>query len=220
MGVAFDAQTDTLLLFVRPPTGDYCQLVSLRSNASEWLEVQRFSTRIRCTSSSIVFSGEILKYIVVCDSRVLLVERGGNTMYVFDVSAEHTLRDAGNVTLQSGAYGVACTCSDGVTLVAYTDYYTSVSLLRLSLLPLRLVPLASISLPYSRRLLFREDLLLVTGDWEGAIVAFRTSDNLLTERRVLLDAQAGVRVFAWALTGDRLVLFNWNSGDLLVYDFT
>ena len=41
--VAFDAHTDTLLLLVRPPKANYWQLVSLRRNASEWLEVQRLS---------------------------------------------------------------------------------------------------------------------------------------------------------------------------------
>ena len=42
--VAFDAHTDTLVLFVKAPTDEYCQLVSLRRNASEWLEVERPST--------------------------------------------------------------------------------------------------------------------------------------------------------------------------------
>ena len=147
-GVAFDAHTNTLLLLVGAPTGDYFQLVSLRRNASEWLEVQRLGTRIR-------HSFYILNF-AVCDSRVLLGERGGDRVYVSDVSAEHTLRDTGNVTLQSGAYGVACTRRDGVTLVAFS-HDTSVSLLRLTSLPLRLVPLASVSLtapgpaPVSRR---------------------------------------------------------------------
>ena len=215
--VAFDAHTDTLLLLVRAPTGDdYYQLVSLRRNASEWLEVQRLSTRIHYNLFHIF-------NFAVCDSRVLLGDAGGNTMYVFDVSAEHTLRDAGNVTLQSKTYAVACTRRDGVTLVAFS-HDTSVSLLRHTSLPLRLVPLASVSLTAPHRLLFREDLLLVS-DWNkanrtGAIVSFRASDNELTERRVLLDAQAGVSVNAWAFAGDRLVLQNWNSNDLVVYALT
>ena len=253
-GVAFDAHTDTLLLLVarlaptrdyneynpgdyhysyddyneynpgdyhynyddyyKIDTDDYYQLVSLRRNASEWLEVQRLDTRI--------LHNEFFNF-AVCDSRVLLVQRGGNKMYVFDVSTEHTLRDAGSLTLQSSFYGVTCTRRDGVTLVAFS-HDTSVTLLRLTSLPLRLVPLASVSLTAPGRLRFRGDLLLVA-DWNDAtgshaIVSFRASDNALTERRVLLDAQAGVRVGAWALASDRLVLWNWKTEELLVYDYT
>ena len=217
LGVEFDAHTDTLLLLVWAPTGDYSQLVSMRRNASEWLEVQRLGTRIPLTSAYIFL-------LAVCDSRVLLGQEGENTLYVFDVSAESTLRDAGNVTLQSEIYGVACTRRDGVTLVAFS-HNTSVSLLRLTSLPLRLVPLASVSLTEPTRLLFREDLLLVT-DWNranrtDAIVSFRVSGNVLSERRVLLDAQAGLDVnYGWDLASDRLVLWDWNSNELRVYAFT
>ena len=216
-GVAFDAHTDTLLLLVLDWAGDYYQLVSLRRNASEWREVQRLGTRIR-HHSFYIFN------IAVCDSRVMLGGGGRNRLYVFAVSAEHTLRDAGNVTLQSVAYGVACTRRDGVTLVAFSNYDTSVSFLRLTLLPLRLVPLASVSLTTPKWLLFREDLLLVA-DWNRAtrtndIVLFRASDNELTERRVLHDAQAGVSVHAWALAGDRLVFWNGDLEELRVYAFT
>ena len=209
-GVAFDAHTDTLLLLVEPLAYHYYQLVSLRRNASEWLEVQRFNTRIHYSSEFYDFA--------VCDSRVLIFKRGGDTtMYVFKVSAKRKLRNAGNVTLQSRFYKVACTRRDNVTLVALS-HDTSVSLLRLTSLPLRLVPLASVSLTVHRRLLFRGDLLLVD-DW-NRIVSFRASDNALTERQVLLDAQAGVRVDSWALASDRLVLWNWKSEELLVYAFT
>ena len=95
-------------------------------------------------------------------------------------------------------------------------------LLRLTSLPLRLVPLASVSLTTPHELLFREDLLLVA-DWNRAthteeIVSFCASDNALTERRMLLDAQAGVDV--WALASDRLVLWNGEPVEqLLVYVF-
>ena len=145
-------------------------------------------------------------------------------MYVFELSAEHTLRDAGNVTLKSDINGVACTRRDGVTLVAFS-HADSVSLQRLTSLPLRLVPLATVSLPaLPNLLLFREDLLLVVyyRDIEThAIVSFRTSDNALTERRVLLDFQAGEYVSDWTLAGDRLVLCNnLISEELRVYAFT
>ena len=211
--VAFDAHTDTLLLLVWEATGNNFQLVSLRRNASEWLEVQRLDTFLNTRAID----------MVVCDSRVLLRGGGGNTLYVLDVSGEHTLCDAGNVSLQSKFYGVACIHRDGVTLVAISQD-TSVFLLRLTLLPLRLVPLASASLTDPYHLLFREDLLIVT-DWNSftvshAIVSFRVSDNALSEPLVLLDAQDGVDVRAWALASDRLVLWNGHSEELRVYAFT
>ena len=214
-GVAFDAHTDTLLLLVWATTGDYYQLVSLRRNASEWLEVQRLGTRIRHSSN--------IDNFAVCDSRVLLVERRENTMYVFDVSAKSTLRDAGNVTLQRRFWRLACTRRNVDTLIAFS-HETSVSLLRLTSQRLRLEPLASLSLTAPRRLLFREDRLLVA-DWKSAtnthaIVSFRATDNALTERRVLLDAQAGVDVNVLALAGDRLILFNSRLEEILVCDFT
>ena len=89
---AFDTHTDTLLLVVKSPTDEYSQLVSLRRNASEWLEVQHLYTRL-------AYNTHPYTSILVCDSRVLLVEVGMDTLYVFDVSAEHTLHYAGNATL-------------------------------------------------------------------------------------------------------------------------
>ena len=212
-GVAFDAQTDTLLLLVRPPIGyGYFQLVSLRRHASEWLEVQRLDTEIYFYQTHL--------YFAVCDSRVLLNVKGNSRLHVVAVSAEHTLRDAGSFR-QGVVYEVACTRRDGVTLVAFSRG-TTVSLLRLTSLPLGFVPLASVYLTSPSKLLFREDLLLVA-DWNKvtryhAIVSFRASDNALTERRVLLDAQAGVHVGAWALAGDQLVLWDEISKNLLVHE--
>ena len=217
-GVEFDAHTDTLLLLVWPLTNiygnshdyDYFQLVSLRRNASEWLEVQRFDTTISGSFSDLNY----ISNFAVCDSRVLIGHE--RTLYVLEVSAEHTLRYAGSVPWQSFFYAVACTRLDGVTLVAFS-HRISVSLLRLASLPLRLVPLASVSLTGPHELLFREDLLLVN-NWNKAIVSFRVSDNTLTEQRVLLEAKNGVGWRAWALASDRLVLCN--GKELLVYAFT
>ena len=219
--VAFDAHTDTLLLVVISPT-DYLQLVSLRRNASKWLEVQRRDTRISSVPLQFAFS--------VCDSRVLLAGREGNsstfdshrlrTLYVFAVSAEHTLRDAGSVTWQSDSYQLTCTRRDGDTLVAFFRDTSSVYLQRLASLPLRLEPLASVDVTDPWRLLFRGDLLLLAEYYRATeltdIVSLRVSGNALTERRVLLN---DVCVGLWALAGDRLVLFDWKSNDLLVYDF-
>ena len=85
--VAFDAHTNTLLLLLE--VAAYLQLVSLRRNASEWLEVQRFNTIISDHFKS--------SDMAVCDSRVLLLLR--KKLYVFDINAAHTLRDAGSVSL-------------------------------------------------------------------------------------------------------------------------
>ena len=223
---AFEAHTDTLLLFVKSPTDEYSQLVSLRRNASEWLEVQRLKTSLQAytqyKSGKLGFNRRAS--ISVCDSRVLLFERGGNTLYVFDVNAEHTLHYAGYVTQQTAMYGLVCTRRVNDTLVAFSHERTSVSLHRLASLPLRLEPLSRVDLtdphPF---LLFRGDLLLVV-DFNSHtdltdIVSLRVSGNALTERRVLLDAQAGVHVAFWALAGDRLVLWDGKSKDLLVYAF-
>ena len=92
--------------------------------------------------------------MTVCDSRVLVLGRGRHMLYVFVVSAKHTLRDTGNVTLQIVFNGVAYTRLDNDTLVAST-YWTKasfVSLQRLASLPLRLEPLASVNFtaPYPR----------------------------------------------------------------------
>ena len=136
--------------------------------------------------------------MVACNSHVLLTE-GENTLYVFDVSAGHNLRDAGSLPQQTAIKALACACSDDETLVAFAKA-DSVSLHRLTSGPLRLEPLAtSVNLKYPDRLLFCGELLLVadrnratTGS--HAIVSFRATGNALTERRVLLDDQDSVVV--------------------------
>ena len=97
--------------------------------------------------------------------------------------------------------------------------------MRLISFPLSLEPLESVDLAdaYNSRLLFHRDLLLVA-DWNSinethSIVSLGTSDNGLTERRVLLDAQHSVQVDAWALANDQLLLWDSKSGDLLEYGF-
>ena len=96
------------------------------------------------------------------------------------------------------------------------------SLQRLASLPLRLEPLASGKVTRPWHLLFLGDLLLVA-DYNRftkthAIESFWAADNARFERRVLLGAQTGVNVRAWALAGERLVLATWN--ELLVNEFT
>ena len=209
--VAYDAHTDTLLLLMRTPNAEYLQLVSLPRNAREWVEVQRLDTAPRGFNF----------HMALCDSRVLLIGGIEDTLSVFNVSASHILHDAGRLHLQSRAYGLACSGRGGDTLVALS-YRSSVSLQRLASLPLRLEQLASAYFTHPQDLLFRGDLLLVA-PWNSitrtdVIASLRVSGNAFTEQRVLLDAQAGVIYFQWAIAGDRLVLSNWND-DLLVYNF-
>ena len=88
--VAFDSLTDTLLLLVSDTRTSEYELVTLRlnaSNASEWLQVQRISTNISVTGK--------LPNNAVCDSRVLLAQWGDSTVYVFNVSTEHTVSAVG-----------------------------------------------------------------------------------------------------------------------------
>ena len=98
--MAFDANTDTLLLLVRPagkPVNS--QLLSLRRNGSEWVEVQRLDTN---------FKPEEIN-IAVCDSRVLLGQKTLGRVLVFDVSANHILRADGFVDVRDPFYEITCT---------------------------------------------------------------------------------------------------------------
>ena len=159
--VAFDAHTDTLLLLVGQPRAAttinesrYYQLVSLRRKEpqSHWLEVYRLQTK------SLISPLTHPPEITVCDSLVLLGcggEFGGDTLQMFNVSAEHTVRAAGTVTLDSIFYGQACTRLEGNTLAAFS-HERSVSLHLLA--PQRPEPLADIDhLIKPSRLLFSED---------------------------------------------------------------
>ena len=227
-GAAYDAHTDTLLLLVTAENRwQRASLVSLRRNASEWLEVQRLNT-------------EIIYYDVhmaVCDSIVLLGANNVATLTVFEVSANHSLHDVGNVTLPQHIRiqffrGLACTRRDNDTLVAIINGASMSLLLLAPSLPLRLEPLASVnylnSRTYPSSLLFRGDLLLVA-EWNAItethdIVSLRASGNeSLTERRLLLEEGKSVGVRDWTLAGDRLVVIEWQWDlewdNLLLFDF-
>ena len=138
-------------------------------------------------------------------------------MYAFDVSAERTVSAAGSVPAESpGFFGLACICRDGETLVAFSHRNST-------FLHLSLKPLAHVELTDTYQIIFRREHLLVA-DWNSvikshAIVSFRASGGALSEKKELLAANDSVLVFVWALTGDRLVLWDSISGDLLVYTF-
>ena len=207
--VAFDAHTN-MLLIVQPPANTV-QLVSLRRNASEWLEVQRLYNTI--------FDEIPFVHMEVCYSNVLIGSGGKETLYLFDVSAAHTLSYAGSVVHQ--CYGLACALRNCDTFVAIANL-TSVSLQRLASSPQRREHIAT-SVEFVRgKPLLRGELLLVV-DFDGptnkcVIVSFRETDNVLTERRGLLDDQESGYVTAWTLAGDQLVLAIKNSKSLLVFD--
>ena len=221
--VAYDRQTDTLLLVVcvwqSEWVGKY-QLVSLCRNASEWHEVQRLNLKLYELNAKI--------FMEVCDSRVLLGQWGGNALYSFDLSAKHTLQDADKAHLLESR-GFACTRRGNDTLVALPQW-PSVSLQQLATHPLQhLKQLATSDVLTSPQfVLFRGELLLVA-DWNfdtktHAIVSLHQMGNALAEQRVLLEAKRSVNVNFWTLSGDRLVVSEWNemarkSGDLYVYDF-
>ena len=217
--VAFDKHTDTLLLIVAYNDIMY-SLVSLRRNASEWLEVMRLSTNLSTDD-------DYAPVIAVCDSHVLLADGGNNTVYVFNVNAEHSVIRAGSVSVENEFYRLACTRREGDTLVALANT-SSVQLHRLTSAPLRLDMLSKVDLEYPSPsgLLFFGGVLLVA-HWnnsnEYAIVSLRVSGNL-TEPRVLFNTRAyeGEYLAAvWALACERLVYWDFRSlgHRLLVYAF-
>ena len=91
------------------------------------------------------------------------------------------------------------------------------------LVALRLEPLARTDLVAPVLVLFRGDLLLVADYNERAdthtIVPFRVTGAELNRQRELLNHNTGVRATAWCLAGDRLVVRDWKSKDMLLYTF-
>ena len=213
-GVAYDLRTDTLLLLMPAvASGSLTHyvylLVSLHRKGTEWRQVQSLETNV---SVSLSIKGAL--DIAVCESHVLL-GNGGKTLYVLDVNAEHQLSDAGSATLGETFYALACTQRDGNTYVAFAQE-TSVSLQRLASSPPRLEPLQrwSNGLIAPRRLLFRGDQLFVA-DWHKetnlhAILLLRTSGVM----SIAIKPQTDISVGAWALAGDRLVLWHRDINDV------
>ena len=166
--------------------------------------------------------------IAVCNSHMLVVRYfQGDQLYVYNVSAEHSVRYEGNVFLkQQNWTGLACKSIGDDTYVALSLYYSSlVTLHRLVWPSLTLDPIAKITFNKPMWLLFLKDMLLLSS-WNSttksdAIVSIRASGGARSEKRVLLTAAAEPRidVAAWALAGDRLVLSDDKTRDLLIYAF-
>ena len=217
--VAYDVHTDKLFLIVEDLNLKHFQLATLRrntSNVNKWIEEKRISTDIFKSDRPIV---------AVCKSRILLAKEGViNTLYLFNVSAEQTLsaEDSVNVTSEMGdsyIYRLACVRRDDDKLVAFS-HWDSVSLYRLirKSLQLKLEKIDRVELSAPVELVFRGDLLLVKHrDRTFNISSFRASGSGLTEERVLLAAV--VDVDAWTLAGDKLVLWNQYTKNLLAYVF-
>ena len=156
--------------------------------------------------------------MAVCDSLVLLLAEAERdcTLHLFNVNAVHFMISVGSVTLKQPTKGLACTRRGNNTYVAFA-HVSLVSLYLLESQSLLFKPLASFTLEKPHLLLFCGDLLLVA-DWNEttktpAIVSLRAFGKGLN---VLLDADAGIEVGAWAIAGDRLVLWNQKSKHLLV----
>ena len=207
-GVALDERTDTLLLvevssFVKTM---YWELVSLRRDRTGWTEVTRLATDIP--------RGAIFD-IAVCDSRVLIRVRGetnrNGPLHVFNVSANHSVSAAGCVQMKQQkygrSYGLACARRGNNTYpyIAFTRD-SSVSLHWLVSQPLSFEHIMSFKLKRPIRLLFHGGLVLVA-DWNSNlqsqdIVSLRVSAIGLTDKRVLLGAEADIQVGTWAFAGN------------------
>ena len=216
--VAFDPATYTLLLAmrVRSRTSDMMWLVSLQRGyvAGEWSEVQRLQTDI--SYNDWLWLG--LSF--VSDSRALFGGRPLDRLYAFDVSREHRVCAIGAVVLEMRLGNFACTRLGTDWLVAISESGgTCLSVYRL--VALRLELLARTTLVDPRWLLFREDLLLVA-DYNAdtsssAIVPFRVTGARVTRLPELLGRNAHVEVDEWCLSGNRLVVLDLKSNDLLIY---
>lgn len=219
--IAFDAATDTLLIakWVAGVDGGMYWLLSLRSGQHEWSEVHRVQTSTTRTSSP-SWAGLSL----LCNSHVFFGSgERRDRLREFEVNAEHSLRSLGTIQLANEFREFACTRDGNDTLVALSHFDRTVSLHRL--VALRLEPLAVIELVDPSKLLFRDNLLLIA-DWnevieKHAIVSFVATGGRFTRtyKRHLLEANVGVEVEAWGLAGDQLVVWDWNSEDLVVYAF-
>ena len=217
--VAFDAATATLLLVVAEEAARDTRLwlVSLERGTRDWLEVERVQTELTPGSSNVGLQ-------MAGDSRVLLGQEDTDSLYVFDVSAEHRLHDAGTVALEHQLCRFACTSLGSDTLVAVTQYRGKCVLVhRLLDGPLLLKPLARTQLARPGCVLWRGNQLLVAYSpsvYDSHVVdSFLLSGALLMRQRQLLAANTGSYSNQWCLAGDRLCVWEYNSKDLLLYVF-
>ena len=190
----FDASTKTLLLFILEPDpvrkndrslGLY-YLVSFGQNETKWTKMERHLTDLQPDVAE-----EFDPDLTVCDSHVLLGDGKEGRLNVFRIYEKHKLKLMGYEFLEKNLYGLAMTRFGDVWFVAFA-LETSVSLYRLvSFSPLKLEQRNVSFIGTPHRLLFLEDLLLVS-DWNETtrshgILSLRSSGGALNEPRKLLD---------------------------------
>ena len=212
--MAFDVQTDTLLLVLRTPRpdGDCWRLASMRRGAEVplWNEVDRLTTEFEASLNSPMIS--------VCESRVLFGAGSSKYICAFDLYREHNLRHTGKVDVISEYKFLSCTRM-GADYIIALSHQNSVSLHRL--VGLQLEPLATIASTQLLVHLFKGQLLFGTR-WKGSqIISFLVTDSGLNnlQPKVLLDSDVGINVNQCCIVGDRLIMRDNTSKDFLLYDF-
>ena len=205
----FDTPSDTLLIVEMASKEVGYNMLSLRRDNDKWVQVSSIPTGIQT----------VVTALGVCGSLVLLATMLSNKIDAFELSSDHTLRRFGMIFQNDLILNFDCTLIDKHNYVALS-HFESVSVHRLRV-DLQLEPLARIDLMNCWNILFRGDKLLVAAKNEGSdahsIISYRVSGSGFSEQRLLLDSNAGIQVFKWCLSGDRLVLWDNKSNDLLIY---
>lgn len=213
--LAFDAASETLVLAVMAPdenesdsSDEVFWLVSLHREANKWREVQRMRTDLSASDVLVHLS-------FVDDSRVLFGLRGADSLHAFEISEAHSIRAVGSIALEQPFETIATTCIGSEVFVAATETSGSyVSLYRL--VALRLEPLARTELSNSLLILFRGDLLFVSKS-KTEVMSFRVTGGRLTREPTLLTDF--IDPLNWCFAGDRLVVDDLMTRDLLLYAF-
>lgn len=209
--MSYDALTDTLLiveLASRSANDSGYHLATLRREHEKWIRVESITTLMDTFPIQ----------IDVCESRVLLAYSLSDKVSAFELSADHKLRPTGTITLDRVYFSVASTRIGGQTYVAFSHMNT-VSLHRL-LDDMQLEAVSEIGFLTAPRVLFRGNVLLVDGVDENdfhAIGSFVASAGGLSFDRMLINSDAGINVNKWCISGNRLVVWDGMTNDLLVY---
>ena len=205
----FDTHSETLLIVEMASKEVGYNMLSLRRDNDKWVQVSSIPTGIQ----------SVVTALGVCGSLVLLGTMLSNKIYEFELNSDHTLRRFGMSFHKDLIFNFACTRIDKDNYVALS-HFESVSVHRI-LANLQLEPLACINLMDCWELLFRGDKLLIAAKHEGTdahtIISYRVSGNGFSEKRLLFDSNAGIHVFKWCFSGDRLVVWDNESNDLLIY---
>lgn len=226
--VVLDVRTNTLLLLVQPSADDgdsneFWTLVSLRREGNTWVQCQRRRTEFRVDAARCFYD------LLASESRVLLGMSGTPDVYLFELSAEHSLRPLGSAAMEEAYYYMAFTRLGTDFLVA-SSHRNAVSLRRvveqvapLEPLQLQLETLSRIELTHPTNLLFCRDGLLVavTDEDCDAIVCLDVTGGRFAHKRQLLSSNSNVQVSTWCMAGDKLVVYNGidDSSVLLVFAF-